>query len=322
MTDESDWGQLMTMLGGDTLVEEHTIDRTAIISSMTNMLRLHPQSHGDVLLSVLYLWYDKVCNVTSTVSIHFDKPMLQVEDLLLRPREIYKGILKVCDTDAKVLRIHKLITKGPMISKKISGRTIDTLVTRFPRYNDVCYYLDVTSTENTFLLPDQSAESINCDSLDRKIILFDIGSSYRHKMQQYSKTYFDCFGRGEEVLHTLHSGATIRMSLCQFPFFIWADRFKVFDFLEAKYDPVVVIRKQSQKNTYKPKRNPKRKREQAAPIEPIRKPRTRLSPQTTHFCNNRRPVVVMKQDRKAEETIPFKKQYVPSLQYYLPAKRS
>ena len=196
--------------------------------------------------------------LSSKICVHTEKIVRQVSDMKIRAQEIYKEIIQYCDTDEKILRIHRLITNGPIsTNKKISGRTIDTLVTRFPRDNDVCYYLDITDPDNIVLLdPNISTQEVQRRGKEgnRRIILFDIGSSYRSKMYQYTKTYFDCFGRGHQLEHTLHSGGTIPISICQFTFFIWADKFKVFDFLTSQYDPVVIVRKQSQKNAYKPKR--------------------------------------------------------------------
>jgi hypothetical protein len=186
---------------------------------------------------------------TMTISKRERKtPPTPVSKLGVRSLAAYKYIIQILDTDAKVLRIQQLIqypfgTENK--NRKVSGRTIDTLVTRFHKYHNVTYYIDQTTRQivDTFRLKNDN------------ILLFDIGGSYRQMMQQHSKTYFDCFARGESVVHRLKdSGKKIIMALCQFTFFIWADRFCVLDFLKQMYSDVIEIRKKKKK-----KKNGKRR---------------------------------------------------------------
>lgn len=191
--------------------------------------------------------------------IIYEKKKSTVDQLGLRGRDVYNSIIKELNTDDKIMHIHNLIYRGHDFLKKYSGRTIDTLTTRFQRYRNTCYYIDTTNKQNPVYCDTVTNEQLKSGNL----IFFDIGESYRQKMAQYSKTYFDCFGRGYRVLHTLQSGKTLYLSLCQYVFFIWASKFLVFHFLEKNLADIVTIRQMTQKNSYKPKKfrrtNKKRK---------------------------------------------------------------
>lgn len=217
----------------------------------------------DTDIAVGWLIRNDVVNIKTGV-VYF-KSVVSVGGLSVRARAVYDHVISMCPCDDDVLKIKQLIDGGPFPNLKISGRTIDTLVTRFPKCRRVCYYLDVTDKSDVRIV-----DYANRDG--RTVILFDIGSSYRKRMHQFSKSYFDCFGRGNIVRHTMQSGEEIDMSLCQFTFFIWADRFRVFDFLRSQLDEVVIVRQRSQKSTYKPRgrkrRNPRKIRSSVSNIEP------------------------------------------------------
>jgi hypothetical protein len=168
------------------------------------------------------------------------KKTIRVEELNIRETEVYKEILNLCPTDERVLAIHNLIQSH---RARWSGRTLDALVTRFPRHHNTSYWLDTTAGQPAKLVTTDETSGRTC-------MLFDIADSYRHKMFQYSKTYFDCFARGPAVLHQLGDGQVISVSLCQFMFFIWADVYRVFEFLESEHANVLSVKK---KNTDKSK---------------------------------------------------------------------
>jgi len=192
-------------------------------------------------LALVTSWYQHIKKIQCKSSVVYFKRVLTIDELSTRAREVYEHILTQCPTDASLRAIQLLINQGPPVDQKISGRTIDTLVTRYPRYADVCYYLDITDPTNTFIVTKISSDS------SRKFMLFDIGASYRKKMQQFSKTYFDCFGRGDEVSHIMTDGSTMTISICKFSFYIWAQRFRVFDFLITNFKMVISVRQQGQK---------------------------------------------------------------------------
>ena len=243
VTEMCDWGNLMSVLSSnDSDVKNITDDILSTISNVTRDTYIHN-------LTVL-AWYTRSKLLYSSISITYHKRLLQVDELSLKATQTYRHIINNCPTDESLLAIKRLIDDGPNKAlKKISGRTIDTLVTRFPRYHNVCYYLDVTDKDNAVIVP----YSMIRKHKNKEFILFDIGSSYRKKMHQFSKAYFDCFGRGDEVSHISESGVVINISLCQYTFFIWASRFKVFEFLQKELDRVIVVRKHCQKTTYRPK---------------------------------------------------------------------
>jgi len=232
-------------------------------------------------MNVLHLIYEQVNTMKFKITMGFHKIILKPSELKGKGKEVYRMLLKRCPTDTSMLELKKIIDDGVVRNmKKISGRTIDTLVTRYPRFRDVCYYLDVTDPKHT--------EIVKVPNIPGRIImLFDIGSSYRKKMQQLSKTYFDCFGRGEEVEHRLKNGSKICISLCQCMFFIWATRFKVFDFLEDCIEPVVIVRQQSQKNNYKPKKR-RRKRKTGNNMISVRLSNSVLCPDINHQSKKRK----------------------------------
>lgn len=147
-------------------------------------------------------------------------------DLTIKATQVYDHIINACPNDSAILRIHNLINKGPYHPHhKVSGRSIDMLITRYTKFVDIFYYLDPTPTGFRIVSEHQRTD---------RTILFNVKSSYNMKLQQYSKTYFDCFNRGTLVWHKLSDGSPIRISLCQFMFYIWASRFCVFDFFETK----------------------------------------------------------------------------------------
>ena len=204
--------------------------------------------------SILDNWF-YVCRLAKPChSTHNRKIALRIHELNVRAREIYTEIMNACPDDESLLAIHHLITSGNVLTqgKRISGRTIDTLVTRYPVLSNASYYLDISDPARPVIVDEPASAIVSREH----VIAFNIGSAYRQKMHQYSKTYFDCFGRGVEVEHVLSSGESICVSLCQFTFFIWATRFGVFQFLDAQYADIVRMRKQAQKEAYIRKRNP------------------------------------------------------------------
>lgn len=275
LTEQCNWNSLMSVL---TLGEEDKkVQEEGIFATIRETLQAE---NFKANIKIITSWYMRSKNLNVKTTVTYYKRVLTVDELPTRAKEIYEQIIHQCPTDEDILKVKKLIDEGPPVNKKVSGRTIDTLVTRFPRYHNVCYYLDVTDPKNTFIVKHSEAPG-------RKIMLFDIGSSYRKKMHQYSKTYFDCFGRGDEVQHKLSNGTTVNISICQFTFFIWASRFKVLEFLKDEFDRVIVVRQQSQKNTYKPKRRKRRKTKKSKAIVVDLK-KTVLCPKISHDKKRKR----------------------------------
>ena len=175
-------------------------------------------------------------------STQLKKKVLQVYELDNKALQIYKQILHLCPSDKAILQIHNLIHNLAK-TKKISGRMVDILMTVYPKIYNSSYYLDISNPSKVEIV----------SYINENVILFDIGSAYKRKMNQYSKSYFDCFGRGAGVLHKLNSGKNISIHICQFIFFIWADRFKIFEYLSSKRDVITELRyiTPHQTNTHK-----------------------------------------------------------------------
>jgi hypothetical protein len=258
LTQKCDWNNLMSVLTSGE--EDKNIQKEGIFAYISDIIHDENQKAlTGTTCRIIIAWYMRSKNLQAKSTVTYLKKVLDVSELSTRAREIYGQILIQCPTDEDILKVKHLIDEGPPVDRKVSGRTIDTLVTRFPKFHNSCYYLDVTDPKNSKIVTQP-------DYPGRTTMLFDIGSSYRKKMTQYSKTYFDCFGRGDEVEHKLQNGEVINISICQFTFFIWASRFQVFEFLKDQFQKVIVVRQQCQKNTYKPKRRKRRKTKQNQPI--------------------------------------------------------
>ena len=160
---------------------------------------------------------------------------------------MYQDILRFCPTDYDLVNVDDLI-KRTKVCKRISGRTIDTLITRYPKFYDCAYLLDITEADNP------SYEIEQPQTPGRKFKTFDIETSYRQYMSVYSKQYFDCFGRGNMIVHELRNGEKLNIILCQFMFFIWVHKFRVLDFLNNNYDKILAIRKMAQQSSYQHKK--------------------------------------------------------------------
>ena len=193
--------------------------------------------------------------------IEYHKGYLLPCDLNYKQRRIYDAIIASCPTEESLRYVKAKIDQTHLKGgRKVSGRIIDTLVTRFSMFGDCFYYLDYTDPRDLQMVLD--IETVIDKS---KVKLFDVSNSYGQHMTRYSKTYFDCFSRGVQVKHKLGNGKSIMISLCQFNFYIWALRYKVLDFLSVHYEKVIGVRKLSSK--YKPKR--KRKSNPREEIPPI-----------------------------------------------------
>jgi hypothetical protein len=196
--------------------------------------------------NVLVNWYTEVLRINCSLTIESGQRCFSQDQAPLKLQEIYKEIILQCPTDESIHNIVSLINRK---KDRISGRTIDTLVTRYYKHHSVLYYLDITNMSEIKMV-DYEYFLLN---KQRKIILIDICSSYKNKMFQYSKKYFDCFSRGDYIYHTLHSGKIILLPICQFMFFLWVHTFKILDFLDTHYEKIVAIRRTSQQAAYVPK---------------------------------------------------------------------
>jgi len=226
----------------------------ALAQSVVQCCRPHEPVPGELYLAyrLLTATQDLLVDI-SYVSTRVRK---RIENLSVRSQEIFLEIRNRLPTDHDLREFHrrqKNLHKD--LGHKCSGRTFDTLVTSAYKYMDCSYFLDITNRHDITILQD-------CEEPippDRRVIRFDIQASYRQKMYQYSKRYFDCFARGDVIEHQLSDGTNLDISLCQFMFFLWVFEFKIDQFLLQNYPKVVEIRRFNQTQNYKPK---KKKRKQ------------------------------------------------------------
>lgn len=166
-----------------------------------------------------------------------------VAELNDKEREIYHGLLRQLDHDEdRLVRLWKLVRDGPETKHHVSGRVIDTLVTKFPRMNEVSYYLDFSDAVHGCgrYVPREEVSRLKHKS---HLHYFSICSSYRNQMRLHGKAFFDPFGRGTEVYHRLSDGSWMLFSLCKFAFFLWAQQHAVFAFLDRHFEEVTRVQR-------------------------------------------------------------------------------
>ncbi len=74
-------------------------------------------------------WNDCVVKIGFQCKLVRAKKIKEIQDLSIRETMVYADILRFCPTDYDILRIDNIIKE-----KQFSGRTIDTLVTKFTKY--------------------------------------------------------------------------------------------------------------------------------------------------------------------------------------------
>ena len=209
--------------------------------------RAEPELLADVLrltddpnAACKFYYHGSKCRVS--VNLVFVRSVLEPKALKRDAKRAYDYILKACPTDEDVLRIKSLIDRA-----EFSGRVIDTFVTQYVEAHNVCYFVD------------GSGRIVNGRTLGQRASRINVFESYRNHMSRFSKPFFDCFGRGDNVAHTLRSGEKVVLSLCKFPFYIWADRFAVFDYLRLVLPNLVAMRTRMKSQTKKTKKEKKKK---------------------------------------------------------------
>lgn len=246
----TDWSALLGKLDStDTQIKETEHKYESIFNHISNMSKY-------TSLSVLADHFNILSTLNVSCNIIYVKKKIVYQDLKPREQAIYQEILRECNSDKKLLHIYSIINNGPYSDTKLSGRTIDTFVTKYTRYYDTSYNLKRCKDGTYSLQESQSEEK------DQDVIHFNVSLSYKRKVRQFSKAYFDCFARGCEVKHTLQNGQVIHITLCQFSFYIWADKFCIFEYLYKHLSDVVKIRKMAQFNNYTPKFKKRKKHEE------------------------------------------------------------
>jgi len=173
---------------------------------------------------------------------------------------------------------------GAPAEQRLSGRVIDALMTKYPRFHDVHYYVDVTDPDHTRFVPrEQYAEYLGKNPQCR-LSLLNISSAYTTYMNSYSKSCFDPFGRGREVTVRLSSGGEVTFSLCRLMYFRWARKFHVFDYLRHNYDKIASVQREDQSRQRQHRAS--QKDDGAAGTHARHKPRLKFRCVTAAVCND------------------------------------
>lgn len=200
-----------------------------------------------------------------------------------RQRAIYEQLKQDPRLDDDILWM-KRNTLGSLMgigaNRKVSGRIVDALMTKYPRFENVHYYIDVTDPKKTVYVPREQYETYTNANPGRELALFNISSEYRTQMNIYSKTFFDPFSRGVEVLHKLKDGTFVTFSICKLMFYRWSRDYHVFDFLRANYERITRVQREDQQRQ---RRYRKRKRKMALP-DAHHKPKRRYRRVEAAFC--------------------------------------
>lgn len=167
--------------------------------------------------------------VPQTVMCTMKKAIVEPHQLNGRELEVYHRIIALGDQ----LQEH-LIWMDKALSQRISGRMVDSLMTKYPTYCDVYYYIDETTIPSRYVSYKEGNSSMR---------LFNIATSYRSYMNRYTKQLFDPFGRGTEVLHRQKDGQYITFSLCKVMFYLWARKNHVLDFLLENYENITRVQR-------------------------------------------------------------------------------
>ena len=174
--------------------------------------------------ALLKLFYSRVVKTGLIVRkpvIKFRRPQVLPSELPKKERDLYEKLLLENDLDAQIESMQKC-------SRMISGRILDSLVTKFPSVHDSVYYIADGNYSSTHT---ENAEQV------------DLGKSYKMSIKEHSKTCFDPFGRGHDVIHVTKTGRKIAFSLCKLMFHRWAEKKRVYDFLSDHYAQVVQLQR-------------------------------------------------------------------------------
>lgn len=179
------------------------------------------------------------------------KTVVSPDEMSAKQREIYDELRRDPKFEENIVwmktqTLSDLIGAPSDSSQRVSGRVVDSLMTKYPRFEDVHYYIDVTDRAHTRYVSRLQYWAERNTGRTGRYILFNISSAYRSHMNLYSKTFFDPFGRGVEVLHQMKSGEHVTFSMCKLMFYMWARKYHVFDFLRDKYEHIAQIQREDQ----------------------------------------------------------------------------
>lgn len=167
------------------------------------IVNLAPQQRNslqELFQKVLVRW-----RTTKPVTYNKRRICLRSE-LTGREKELYEQWHDRLDTELVQQRI-----------PEFSGRILDSVVTKFPKQHTALYYIDERGYQKT-RTSDRATE-------------VNIALAYKEQVSLYSKSCFDPFGRGHDILHETSDGRWLLFSLCKFLFHRWAQSIHLYDFL-------------------------------------------------------------------------------------------
>ena len=178
--------------------------------------------------------------VSTQPEINPKRPIVRPEQLESKENELYQALLKQGNLEEKIIKMHAT-------APRVSGRILDSLVTKYPRHVRAIYYIDTNQRYCGSHKPAEVRKSV------------DLGLAYKAQIRKYSKNCFDPFGRGHDLLHETKDGRCVLFSLCKFMFHCWAERNHVYSYLAEHYEEVTRVQREDQQRL-RPKNKKKRLR--------------------------------------------------------------
>lgn len=163
------------------------------------------------------------------------------KNLTQREQQVYDQVTSRPNFEQCLKELQTTFTQlFPHRGCKISGRVIDTAMTKFPKTQSAFYYIDYSTKPTTFVDAEDFAAYTEAHK-NHDVRLFCLQSAYKLQMSRYTKTFFDMFGRGK--LYT-YKGTTF--SLCRINYYMWAKEHHVFEYLKRHYKTISQLQKQDQ----------------------------------------------------------------------------
>lgn len=146
----------------------------------------------------------------------------------------YDAITREDSFEDQLVRFHES-------APSVSGRLLDSLVTKFPKHADARFFVGASG----------AYMGVRAEAGCRQV---DISVSYKEQISRHTKTCFDPFGRGPDVLHRLKDGRWTQFSLCKFMFHKWAEENCIYDYLKDHMAEVARVQREDQQRQRAKKR--------------------------------------------------------------------
>ena len=198
------------------------------------------------------LYYNRVLEtgmIRRKITIGKRRVQLSPLEISEKEKQIYEDLLKDPTIDQQIGRLQSE-------TRLVSGRILDSLVTKYPNVADTNYYL-----------VDGKFSALKPATGDFEQV--DLCESYKSHIKKYTKACFDPFGRGHDILHVTKSGQVIPFSLRRFMFHRWAERYGVYDFLAHHFDEVASLQRKGQQQARMQKKSSRKSaQDESSPRRP------------------------------------------------------